>query len=166
MVCCARQRLPLQIHPPPSRASRDRESLLRRGRLTPDHLELLEEGYLSGLDQFQVQTLNTYEDLLNNSIRVDYETSGYVTVDRPDKIRIERYGLEMHQLFYFNGNEFTLHNPYEKVYASEAHSGDIEDMFHLVRDTYGLSAPSADLIYPNTFELLMQNVNGAKVIGK
>jgi len=123
-------------------------------------------GYLSGLDQFQVQTLNTYEDLLNNSIRVDYETSGYVTVDRPDKIRIERYGLEMHQLFYFNGNEFTLHNPYEKVYASEAHAGNIKEMFHLVRDTYGLSAPSADLIYPNTFELLMQNVNGAKVIGK
>jgi len=122
--------------------------------------------HVSGLDQFQVRTQNTYEDLLNNSIRVDYETSGDVTVDRPDKIRIERYGLEMHQLFFFDGNNFTLHNPYDNVYASESLTGNIEEMFHFVRDNYGLSAPSADLIYSNSFSLLTQNINGAAVIGK
>jgi len=122
--------------------------------------------YLSGLKQFNVTTQNTFEDVFNNSYRIDFETSADLTVSRPNKLRVERYGLEMHQLFFFDGNEFTLHNPYDKVYASEPLAGNIEDMFHLVRDTYGLSAPSADLIYSNSFSLLIQNVEAAEVIGK
>lgn len=122
--------------------------------------------YLSELDQFNVTTQSTYEDLLYDQFRIDFESSGDVTVDRPDNIRIERYGLEMHQLFYFDGDQFTLHNPYDKVYATQALKGTIEDMFHVARDTYGLSGPSADLIYSNSFDLLMLNVNGAEVIGK
>ena len=131
-------------------------------------VELLRRGLgvVAGLDQFSVQTQGTYEDVLNDTYRVDYETSSSLSVDRPDKIRIERYGLKMHQVFYFDGGNFTLHNPYDYVYATELLQGEIEDMFHIARDNFGISGPASDLIYKNSFSLLIEDVNGAAVIGK
>lgn len=131
-------------------------------------LGILERGlsYLGGLNQFSVLSQSTYEDVLDEKYRVDFETSASIKVNRPNKIRIERYGLEMHQLFYFDGNQFTLNNPYDKVYATEPLKGNIEDMFHHARDNYGLGAPASDLIYNNSYALLTQNVKSATVIGK
>ena len=130
--------------------------------------DLLKRGldYLGGLQRFHVTTQQTYEDLLSDQVRIDLETSADLTVVRPDKIRIERFGLESHQLFFFNGEDFTLHNPYDKVYATEKLKGDIEDMFHTVRDTFGISASAADLIYKNSYALMIDNVQVAQVIGK
>lgn len=131
-------------------------------------VELLRRGLevVSGLDQFSVQTQGTYEDVFNNTYRVDYETSSSLSVDRPDKIRIERFGLKMHQVFYFDGENFTLHNPYDNLYATELLSGNIEDMLHKARDSFGISGPASDLIYTNSFSLLIEDVNGATVVGK
>ena len=130
--------------------------------------DLLKRGlnYLSGLEKFNVTNQQTYEDLWNGHLRIDLETSADLTVSRPDKIRMERYGLESHQIFFFNGEEFSLHNPYDKVYATEKLKGNIEDMFHTVRDTFGISASAADLVYTNAYSLLIQNVKSAMVIGK
>jgi len=122
--------------------------------------------YLGNLDQFTVQTQGTYEDLLDGIHRVDYETSSRLTVKRPDKIHIERYGLKMHQIFYFDGKNFTLNNSYDKVYATEPVSGDIEDMLAVARDSLGISGPASDLVYRNSFSLLSQDIKSAKVIGK
>lgn len=122
--------------------------------------------FLGGLKQFSVLSQSTYEDLIDEKYRVDFETSASIKVNRPDKIRIERYGLEMHQLFYYDGNQFTLNNPYDKVYATEPLKGSIENMFHHARDNYGLGAPASDLIYNNSYALLSQNVKSATVIGK
>ena len=130
--------------------------------------DLLKRGlnYLSNLEKFQVNTQQTYEDLLNNHVRIDLETSASLTVSRPDKIRIERFGNESHELFFYNGEDFTLHNPYDKVYATEKLKGNIEDMFHTVRDTFGITASAADLIYTNSYALMIDNVKGARVVGK
>ena len=131
-------------------------------------LNVLKRGLtaLSELDRFHLNTQQTLEDVIDGRFRIDLEMAADLTVDRPDKIRVERYGLEMHQVLYFDGEMFTLHNPYDKVYASEALTGNIEDMFHMVRDTFGISASAADLLYPNAYMLLTQNVKGARLLGK
>lgn len=121
---------------------------------------------LSGLTKFTVQTQSTYEDLFDYGFRVNYETSGNITVHRPNKTRIDRYGLEMHQIFYFDGENLTLNNPYENVYGTEPLAGNIENMLHIARDVYGFSGPSADLVYNNSFSLLTNGVNYAELIGK
>ena len=131
-------------------------------------MKILERGLnaLGRIEKFHLTTQQTLEDVIDDRIRIDYEMSADLTVDRPEKIRVERHGLEMHQILYYDGEVFTLCNPNDKVYASEALKGNIEDMFHMVRDTFGISASAADLIYPNAFELLSQNVKGGKVLGK
>lgn len=131
-------------------------------------VELLRRGlnFVSNLDQFSVQTQSTYEDVLEEKYRVDYETSASLLVKRPNKILIERFGLKMHQIFIYDGSSLSLNNPHDNVYAIEPVPENIEDMFHFVRDTFGISSPSSDLIYKNSFSLLIQDVNAASVIGK
>jgi hypothetical protein len=134
----------------------------------PEAVEILRNAleYLSNLKQFSVQAQSTLEDILESGHRVDFEISSSVTVSRPNKLHSERHSKLFNQIFYYDGKTLTLYNPTDKVYAVEPAPGTIEDMFHFARDTYGLGAPVSDLIYNNSFELLMYEVNFAAVIGK
>jgi len=135
--------------------------------ISPAAKELLRVAmdYLSKLNQFSVEAQSTYEDLLESGHRVDFELSSSVTISRPDKLHSERHGISINQLFYYNGKDLTLYNPYDKVYATESAPGTIEEMFHFARDNFGIGAPVADILYDNAYALLMYEVDYAEVIG-
>lgn len=122
--------------------------------------------YLGGLQQFSVNTQNTLEDMLYWSYRVDYDITAEVVVRRPNKLRAERKGDLIDQVFFYDGKTLTLYNPPDKVYATEPAPGTIEEMFDFTRESLGLSVPAADLVYRDAFPLLMQDVSMAVVIGK
>jgi hypothetical protein len=122
--------------------------------------------YVGNLKQFSVHTQTTFEDVLDSGHRVDYEISADVIIARPNKLRAERKGDVISQVFYYNGKTLTLHNPADKVYATESAPGTIEGVLDFARESLGLTVPVADLVYRNSFELLMQEVGFAKVVGK
>ena len=122
--------------------------------------------YLDSLKQFSVHTQNTVEDLLESGQRIDVDVSANVTVSRPNKLRAEREGELLDQVFYYDGKTLTLHNPTDKVYGSEPAPATIEEMLHYASDSLGLIIPAADLIYHNAYPLLMQGVTSATVVGK
>jgi hypothetical protein len=122
--------------------------------------------YLGSLQQFSVHTQNTLEDRLDSGHRVDFEVSASVIVSRPNKLRAERRGDLIDQIFYYDGKTLTLYNPSDKVYATEPAPGSIEGLLDFALESLGLGIPAADLVYRNAFPLLMQDVNFAVVIGK
>ena len=122
--------------------------------------------YLGSLQQFTVHTQNTLEDLLESGHRVDFDVSASVIVSRPNKLRAERRGDLIDQIFYYDGKTLTLYNPSDKVYATEPAPGTIEGLLDFARESLGLGIPSADLVYRNAFPLLMQDVTFSLVIGK
>ena len=122
--------------------------------------------YLGSLKQFSVRTQNTLEDLLDSGQRVDFDVSASVIISRPNKLRAERKGDLISQIFYYNGKTLTLYNPTDKVYATEPAPGTIEGVLDFAREKLGLTVPVADLVYRNAFPLLMQDVTLAKVVGK
>lgn len=122
--------------------------------------------YLGSLKKFSVNTQNTIEDLTDSGHRVDYDVSAAVTVFRPNKLKAERKGDLIDQVFYYNGKTLTLYNPSDKVYATEPAPGTIEGMLNFARSSLGLLVPAADLIYRNNYKLLTQDVNLATVVGK
>ena len=122
--------------------------------------------YLVSLQQFTVHTQTTLEDLLESGHRVDFDISANVIVSRPNKLRAERRGDLVDQVFYYDGKTLTLHNPSDKVYATEPAPGTIEELLDFARESLGLIVPVADLVYRNAFPLLMQDVNFAKVVDK
>jgi len=122
--------------------------------------------YLATLKHFSLDVQSTFEDLLESGHKVDFEISSDVIVSRPNKLKTERHGGSFNQIFYYNGKVLTLYNPSDMVYATEPVPGTIEEMFHFVRDEYGISVPVSDLLYNNAFSLLMYEVDFATVIGK
>lgn len=122
--------------------------------------------YLDSLKQFSVHTQNTVEDLLDSGQRIDTDVSANVTVSRPNKLRAERKGELLDQVFYYDGKTLTLHNPTDRVYGAEPAPATIEEMLHYASDSLGLIIPAADLVYRNAYPPLMQGVTSATVIGK
>ena len=122
--------------------------------------------YLSGLKQFSVVALNMREDVLESGHRVDFEVSSKVIVSRPNKLQGERKGHLTDQIFYYDGKTLTLYNPSDKVYASMPAPATIEETLDFARESLGLGYPISDLVRPNVFPLLMQDVTLALNIGK
>ena len=82
--------------------------------------------YLGSMKQFSVHTQNTLEDVLESGHRVDLDVSASVIVSRPNRLRAERRGDLIDQIFYYDGKTLTLYNPADKVYATEPAPGTIE----------------------------------------
>jgi hypothetical protein len=122
--------------------------------------------YVGSLKQFSVHTQGTLEDLDASGHRVDYDVSAVATISRPNKIHAERKGDLIDQVFYYDGKTLTLCNPSDKVYATVPAPATIDGALHYVRDSLGLIIPISDLVYSNSFPLLMKNVTYAKVVGK
>ena len=120
--------------------------------------------YLNGLQRFSAKTRILTEDLLDTGHRVDFEAMGGMTVERPNKLRGERHGAGFAQTLYFDGSTLTLYDAVRKVYASKPAPGDIHEMFQLAYDSLGLSVPISDLLWPNVFPLLMQDMKMARVV--
>jgi hypothetical protein len=136
--------------------------------VTPAATKILQRmtEYVGSLKQFSVSTQNTIEDVLDSGQRVDSDISATVIVSRPNKLRAERKGDLTRQEFYYDGKTLTLYNPSDKVYASEAAPATIEGLLDFARESLGLTLPVSDLIYRDSFKLLMQDVTFATVVGK
>ena len=122
--------------------------------------------YLGSLKNFSVNTQVTIEDVTDRDHRIDQDVSASMVIDRPNRIRAERRGEPVDQTFFYDGQSLTLFNPGENAYATEPAPGTIEGLLDYARDSLGLIIPAADLVYRNAYELLMQDVNYAAVIGK
>ena len=122
--------------------------------------------YVGGLTQFSVYTQNTLENLTAAGRRVDEEVSARVIVHRPNQLLAERRGDVIAQNFYFDGKVLTLGNPSDKVYATVPAPATIDGALHYAREKLGLIIPASDLVYSNSFPLLMAQVNYATVVDK
>ena len=122
--------------------------------------------YFSKLEKFTVHTQSTLEDQLESGQRVDYDVAAIVAVQRPNKIHAVRLGELINQDFYYDGESLTLYDPPNGVYATTPAPGSIEEMFDFTRESLGLLIPVSDLVYRNSFAILMQDVTSAMVVGK
>lgn len=121
---------------------------------------------LGGLQQFSAHTQSTLEDVLDSGHRVDLDVSAKAIVKRPNKIRADRQGDLVDQRFYYNGKTLTLWNPSDAVYATVSAPSTIDETLDYVRESLGLIIPVSDLVYSNSYSLLMQEVTFATIVGK
>ncbi len=122
--------------------------------------------FLDGQKQFSVRTHSTLEELHESGHRVDHDLAANVVVKRPDRLRAMRVGGALDQRFYYDGQTLSLHNPAEKVYATEKAPPTVEKMIDFARETVGIMLPAADLLYRGAFPLLMKDLKLAAVVGK
>jgi hypothetical protein len=122
--------------------------------------------FLAGQQAFSVDTESTIEVVLASGQKLQFDHTAKVAVERPDKLRAERTGDLVDQVFYYDGKSLTLHNPARNYYATVAAPDTLEAMLDFAREQLGIVAPASDLFYKNGYDILMQDVTSGFVVGK
>jgi hypothetical protein len=122
--------------------------------------------YLAAQKQFSAETRNTLEVVLVSGQKVQFEHTAKLAVQRPDRLRAERTGDLVEQLFVYDGKTLALANPTQKYYAMVAAPATVEEMLDLARTKMDIVAPAGDLVYRNAYDILMTDVTSGFIVGK
>ena len=122
--------------------------------------------FLAAQKRFSVETWNTIEVVLTSGQKLQFGTAATASVQRPNKLRGDRKGDLVDQIFLYDGKSLTLYNPGQKYYATVAAPGTLDQMLDFARTQLDVIAPGSDLLYANAYQILMDNVTSGFVVGK
>ncbi len=122
--------------------------------------------FLASQQQFSTDTRNTLEIVLTSGQKIEFNHTARQSVQRPNKLRAERSGDLVDQLFIYDGQSLTLHNPQNNAYAQVAAPDTLEGMLDFARETLDIVAPAGDILYQNAYDILMDGVTDGFVVGK
>ena len=133
-----------------------------------DAIQLLRRStdFVAGLKQIRFDTDASIDVVLPDGEKIQFDQHVVITAQRPDKLRVERFGELINQTFFYDGKTLTVDLPDQHYYAMAAAPNTIEGMLNFARDDLDIIAPGSDLMYKNSFERFTQNVTAAFVVGK
>jgi len=136
--------------------------------IAPEAQQLLKAStdFLASQKQFSAETRNTLEVVLTSGQKIEFNHTARVSAQRPNKLRAERTGDLVDQVFYYDGKSLTLHNPKDKAYAQVAAPDTLEAMLEFARTKLDIVAPAGDLLNKNAYDILMDGVTDGFVVGK
>src|SRR5580704_11445631 len=92
-------------------------------------------------------------------------SSGAVILNRPDKVRVSRYGGFADVEAVFDGKTLTLLGKDANLYGQVDAAGSIDNLIDELRDKYHRPVPGADLLQSNLYEELIPSVTDTKDLG-
>jgi hypothetical protein len=122
--------------------------------------------FLASQQRFSVDTRNTLEVVLKSGQKIEFNHTARSSVQRPNKLRAERTGDLVQQLFVYDGKTLTLYNPKDKAFAQVAAPDTLEAMLDFARTKLDIVAPAGDLLDKNAYDVLMDGVTDGFVVGK
>jgi hypothetical protein len=136
--------------------------------IAPEAKQLLKAStdFLAGQKQFSADTRNTLEVVLKSGQKVEFNHTAQQSVQRPNKLRAERTGDLVNQVFVYDGKSLTLHTPQDNAYAQVAAPDTLEAMLEFARTKLDIVAPAGDLLDKNVYDILMDGVTDGFVVGK
>jgi len=136
--------------------------------IAPEAQRLLKAStdFLASQKQFSADTRITLEVVLKSGQKIEFNHTARQSVQRPNKLRAERTGDLVQQVFVYDGKALTLFNPTDKVYAQVAAPDTLEGMLEFARTKLDIVAPASDLLHKNAYDILMDGVTDGFVVGK
>jgi hypothetical protein len=122
--------------------------------------------FLAAQKQFSADTRNTLEVVLKSGQKIEFNHVARVSALRPNKLRAERSGDLVSQVFVYDGKALTLYNPKDQAYAQVAAPDTLEAMLEFARTKLDIVAPAGDLLGKNAYDILMDGVTDGLVVGK
>jgi hypothetical protein len=97
--------------------------------------------------------------------KLQFTSSGQLTLSRPDRLRASRSGGYADVEFVMDGKTFTVHDRANGAFAQSSAAGSVDQVLGRLRDQYFVEAPGADLLLSNSYATLTENVIQASHIG-
>lgn len=98
--------------------------------------------------------------------KLQFTSSGQLTLSRPDKLRASRTGGYNDVEFVFDGRTFTVHDRDDKAYAQAEGVSTVDQLVQKLRNEFAVEAPGADLLLTSSYATLTEEVVDAKHIGQ
>jgi hypothetical protein len=108
----------------------------------------------------------TLEIVTADMMKVGFASSGSLSFNRPDKIRMTRTGGIADVEMVYDGKTLTAYGKNLNVFGKLPLEGTVEDVVAMLRDEVGLELPAADLLSSNPNEVMMENVIAAAALGE
>lgn len=137
-------------------------------KIDPQAVKLLKAAtdFLASQKALAADTRNTLEIVLTSGQKIQFAHTANVSLQRPNKLRAERTGDLVNQVFYYDGKSLTVSNPGEKYFATVAAPPTLEEMLNFARTSLDIVAPAGDLLQRNAYDILMTDVSSGFVVGK
>ncbi len=114
--------------------------------------------YLAGQNSISFGFDATLEVVTTEEQKLGLASSGTLTLNRPDKIRVARTGGFTDVEMSFDGKTMTLLGKNLNIYAQIDVPGTIDHLVDELKDTYNRPLPAADLLLSNPYNELMLDV--------
>jgi hypothetical protein len=121
--------------------------------------------FLVGQKAMSVDYDATLEIVTADMQKVGFASSGALTVNRPDKVRVSRTGGFADVELVYDGKTLSAYGKNLNIYAKRPTAGTIDELIDVLRDDFGLEVPAADLLSSNPYEIMMSNVAGGQDLG-
>ena len=121
--------------------------------------------YMAGQEVFSFNYDATLEVVTHDEQLLALASSGAVTVNRPDKIRAVRASGFADVETSFDGKTLTLLGKNLNIYAQIEVPGTIDHLIEELRSKHGRHLPAANLLFSNSYDVLMRDVVDIKDLG-
>jgi hypothetical protein len=101
--------------------------------------------YLRTLNAFQVKAVETTDDVLDNGQAIQSGRVIDVLAVRPNRLRVEINGDDMHRLFFYDGKSFTIFGQLINYYATVPAPPTIAELIDKLDEKYDIEMPLVDL---------------------
>jgi len=136
--------------------------------MQPEAQQLLRRmgDYLAAQKQFAVNTENSIEVVLKSGQKIQFDGPATAVVSRPNKMRAHRRSDLFNQEFIYDGKSLTLYSPKEKLYATTAAPGTVDEMLDFAREKLDIVAPASEFLYKNVAEQMLKGATSGFVVGQ
>jgi hypothetical protein len=121
--------------------------------------------YMAAQKAIAFQYDTNLEVVTQDKQKLALASSGTLTLNRPDKIRITRTGGFADVEFLFDGKTLTLLGKTANLYGQLEVPGTLDHLIDELRDKHGKPVPGADLLLSNINDQLMATVVDVKDLG-
>ena len=121
--------------------------------------------YLAGQTAISFGFDSTLEVVTSEEQKLALASSGTLTLNRPDKIRVARSGGFVDSEILFDGATLTLLGKNANEFTQVDAKGTVDQLIDVLKDKYNRPLPAADLLMSNPYQELMDGVYDSKDLG-
>ena len=122
---------------------------------------------LAQAQRFSVTVDTGYDVVQDSGQKIEFGATRTMVVRRPDRIRIETVSRDgSRRGFIFDGKELAVFDVDDKVYATHAKSGTIDDAIDYFVNELGMRLPLSDLLSSELPETMSDAAQSAQYVGQ
>jgi hypothetical protein len=131
-------------------------------------LQVLREmsSYLDKLAAFQIDSVETHDDLQESGERVQLSNERRLFITKPNMVRAYTQGDGVDRQFWYDGKQVTIYSKLLNTYATVPAPNTLPEMVMSMTGDYGLPFPLADVLYADLFYALSSDLITADYVGR